>query len=58
MRSADCRARFLLLSAGGVRVEWGCGARVISAAETAVDVEMLRDRFPQHHHHRMHHRPS
>lgn len=53
MRAADCRPRFELLSAGGVRVSWPCGAELVNAEETAVDVELLRDRFPSHHHHHL-----
>lgn len=55
MRAADCRPRFVLLSTGGVRVVWACGTEVVSADETVVDVDLLADRFPSHHHRRHRH---
>jgi hypothetical protein len=54
MRAADCSRTFTLLADGGVLVHWTCGAEAVDREETAVDVDVLADRFPQHHHHRLH----
>ncbi|HEX8007450.1 MAG TPA: hypothetical protein VF482_13605 [Trebonia sp.] len=56
MRAA-CPRRFILLAERGVRVRWMCGAHQDFPDETAVDVDVLRDRLgdiPHHHHHHVH----
>ena len=52
MGQRSCRRTFVLLAAGGVLVKWDCGAELVVAAETAVDVEYLADHCPEAHHHR------
>ena len=57
MGRRSCRRTFVLLSAGGVLVKWDCGAELVVADETAVDVEYLADHCPtahRHHHHLIH----
>lgn len=55
MRAAGCSRTFVLLAEGGVKAMWACGAEVVRPDETAVDVELLRERIPaEHHHHHWH----
>ena len=54
MGRRSCRRTFVLLSAGGVKVVWACGAEHVVADETAVDVEYLADHLPTAHHHKHH----
>lgn len=49
-----CTRRYVLLSEGGVRVVWSCGAHKDFPGEGAVDVEVLADHLPAHHHHHPH----
>ena len=49
-----CTRRFVLLAEGGVKVLWSCGAALVVANETAVDLEYLADHLPTHHHHKHH----
>ncbi len=49
-----CARTFRLLAEGGVRITWHCGAERVIADETAVDVEVLADHLPTHHHHHVH----
>jgi hypothetical protein len=37
-----------------VKVRWACGTERDFPDETAIDVDLLAERLPQHHHH--HHR--
>ena len=55
-----CRRTFVLLAAGGVKVRWACGAEVVVADETAIDVDILAERpaLSHHHHKYLHHRES
>ena len=49
----------MLLSDGGVKVRWACGAEKVLPDEIAVDVEILVDRtvdLSHHHHPHLHHR--
>lgn len=53
VRAVDCPRRFTVLADGGVRASYACGADVVDLEETAVDVELLDERFSRaHHHHR------
>lgn len=59
MRAGDCTRSFLIRAEGGVVVRWACGAELVNAGETAVDVAVLADRYPaagHHHHHHVRHR--
>lgn len=53
-----CARRFTILADGGVRVTWACGATATHRGETAIDVEVLADHLPRHHHHRWHLSPA
>ena len=54
MGRRHCLRRFILRAEGGVLVRWACGAALVVADETAVDVEYLADHLPTHHHHKHH----
>lgn len=47
-----CVRRFTILTAGGVRCVWACGAHRDFPDEVAIDVEFLADHLPTSHHHR------
>ena len=49
-----CERTFTVLADGGVKVTFACGAELVRREESAVDVELLRERFPQAHQHRHH----
>lgn len=54
MRAADCPQRFVFRTDGGVVVRWACGAELVNAEEPAVDVFVLKDRYPVAAHHHRH----
>lgn len=58
VRAANCPRRFTILSDGGVRTAWECGAVSEcgrgSGEWIAMDVRVLEDKIDQHHAHRHH----
>jgi hypothetical protein len=54
VRMRRCARRFIHLADGGVRVVWACGSQKDFPDETAVDVDILADHLPTHHHHHAH----
>lgn len=58
MGRRHCPRRFILRAEGGVRIVWACGAELVAADETAVDVEYLADHLADvsHHHKHRHHK--